>query len=180
MSTWPTCPATKGFMMPIRTVCLDDDALAAMFPAAVEPRPARRTNNRLQVYTDRFGAYMMGSIVQFIQANYSDQLLDDVLTNLHKLACFSCCCLTGVVTANHALRGDRFYCERASLHIQEASFLPYGAQAYHEFTQLGNIPGWGSADFLRYERLKPVLHEEMARRCRVRAGIIQTEKKEGI
>src|SRR5258708_8158841 len=76
MSTWPTCPATKGFMMPIRTVCLDDDALAAMFPAAVEPRPARRTNNRLQVYTYRFRAYLMGTIVQLIQPNDSDQLLD--------------------------------------------------------------------------------------------------------
>jgi hypothetical protein len=157
-------------MRPTRVVCLDDSALQQAM-AFIETAP--EMNQRSYTYMDRFGTYATDSIVRFIQINYSDDLLADALVNLHKMASSSCSCLVSIVTANHSINGDKPNCERAFAHYKEAMLLPYGAAAFNQFTMLGFIPGYGTGDFLRYERLQPILHEEMARRCRLRAGIFR-------
>jgi hypothetical protein len=162
-------------MRPVRTVCLDDEALLQV-SSLPKPRQLRASSERPLIFTDERGTYSVEGIVQFIRANYTDHLLREVLLNLGSgVTSSGCSCIVSIVTAKHPPLGGK-RCERAFAHYKEAMALPFAQIAFSEFTTLGYIQGWGFAESLCCDRLFPVLHDEVARRYRLSRGIVWAKK----
>ncbi len=156
----------------MRSICIDQSAFSEAISKSEETLFARAAKVPDHIYHDDYGTYCVQGIIQFIHTYYSDQVLGAVLADLPKLAIDSCSTLTGIATADHPPRGRGFYCTDMWRHTRIAQQLPFGQKAHDEYLELGKYNRWGSvSEYLRYQRLEPFLHEEMARRCRLRAAV---------
>jgi hypothetical protein len=171
-------------MSPVRSIFFNESELAQYVNeselaqyVALGPKPTKVPNH---IYTDDYGTYCVWAIIQFIQSHYSDALLAHVLADLPKMAIDSCSTLTAIVTAEHSLEGHGFYC-KGRWHALSATAMPFGKRANEEYLDLGKYKGLGGeSEYLRYRRLEPFLHEEMARRCRLRAAVPVEINKESM
>jgi len=84
-----------------------------------------------------------------------------------KLALWSCCCLVGVGTADHALRGAMAPNLWGS-HYERAKRLPLAAAAECAFAKLGFRQKFGFTDTLRRSRIRPIIRAELKRRAFLR------------
>jgi hypothetical protein len=159
----------------MRNICFDDEELRRV-TSLQEPGRARPSSERPFIFTDEHGTYSVEGIIQFIRVNYTDQLLREALVNFNKVTTDGCSCIVSLATARHLPAGEK-RCERAFAHYNEAMALPFAKAAFGELVELGYIQGWGCTESLRHERLAPVLHEEMARRYRLRHGVVRAKKE---
>jgi hypothetical protein len=107
------------------------------------------------------------NIEKFLATAYSDEQLAALLAHAQdgKLSYRSCCCLIGVVTADHALKGEypkvfAGWADGASIHhiFEARNQWEFAPQAESEFARLGRD------DAERRERLIPLIYAEMERR----------------
>lgn len=109
------------------------------------------------------------AIRQFLRTAYSDERLAWLLAHARsgKLAYQSCCCLIGVATSDHQLRGKTDVNEAPAGHYHLARKF-VGAreaeQAYWELGYYGSARSTASNDELRRRRLIPLILSEMRRR----------------
>lgn len=109
------------------------------------------------------------AIRQFLRTAYSDERLAWLLAHARsgKLAYQSCCCLIGVATSDHQLRGKTDVNEAPASHYHMARKF-VGAreaeQAYWEIGYCGGARSTASNDELRRRRLIPLILSEMRRR----------------
>lgn len=114
----------------------------------------------------------------FLATHYSDEKLAALLAHAEdgKLAFYSCCCLVGTATSNHALRGH-------SAILDAIAWLPCGVppfmfpQHYRDAKELNGAEAaenafmmLGESDEERRAALMPLIEKEMKRRERVRNG----------
>ena len=100
--------------------------------------------------------------------NYSDERLAWLLAHARssKLSYFSCCCLIGVATADHALQDEY---DKHGDHIELARGLTFAHEAEDGFNLLGtsglpfDSPDYNN-DSVRRRRLIPMIKAEMKRR----------------
>lgn len=119
------------------------------------------------------------NIVMFLQTAYTDEKLAALLAHAQdgKLAFDTCCCLIGIPTANHALKGARptvwvgWSDGTGSTHHFESRGWQFGRLAEHEFAALGQD------DAERRERIIPLIIAEQERRAALRAN---TEVSEAV
>lgn len=113
----------------------------------------------------------------FIQTQYSDERLAMLLAHARdgKLAYFSCCCLIGIVTTRHPLRGRQQTvgaedgCNQHRItHFQQAYSLPYAEKAHCAYAYYEN-------DIIRRRVLIPIIRAEMWRREKLRQKAESTE-----
>ncbi len=125
------------------------------------------------------------AIRQYLRSAYSDERLAWLLAHARsgKLVYRSCCCLIGVATANHALRGradvnrpaaKHYHLARKFIGAQEAE------QAYWELGYKGAPRQEFSDDDLRRRRLIPMILSEMRRRALLRATSPEESEREGL
>ena len=111
----------------------------------------------------------------FLQSYYTDQ--DLAMAYAHakegKLAFMSCCCLIGIPTADHALKG--WALAGAAPHYWRAKELPGAILAEDAFGCLGSVD-FRNVDVSRRKRLIPMLRAEMRRRERLRQEQEQQEQ----
>lgn len=117
-----------------------------------------------------------GAIRAFLRTEvWTEEKLCALLAHAEdKLTYWSCCCLIGVATANHALR------ERAkeggwmetNSHYFIAKELPFAREAETAFSELGRpqeFPPNGyspeKSDVLRRLRIRPIIRAELRRRA---------------
>jgi hypothetical protein len=111
------------------------------------------------------------AIRQFLRTAYTDERLIWLLAHARseRLAYRSCCCLIGVATANHSLKGKADVNDASAAHYHLARKF-VGAreaeQAYWEFGYIGGSRSCRSSDELRRRRLIPLILSEMRRRFR--------------
>lgn len=113
------------------------------------------------------------NIQKFLAEAYTDEKLAALLAHAQdgKLAYRSCCCLIGIPTANHALRGymPEFKTGRPLpieyQHHLAMRFTEHAAQAEKEFYNLG------STDAELRERLIPLILSEIERRAAEKAQV---------
>ena len=109
------------------------------------------------------------AIRQFLRTGYSDERLAWLLAHARsgKLAYQSCCCLIGVVTADHPLRGKTDVNEASARHYQLARKFVGAREAEQAYWELGYVGGsrfTASSDEIRRRRLIPMILYEMRRR----------------
>lgn len=119
----------------------------------------------------------MKNIRKFLQVNYSDEKLAALLAHAQdgRLSFSSCCCLIGVATADHALRGHWHQqqgmqaCDQP--HYKKAINLDFAFLAESEFKHMtdGDIYDPAS-DEQRRQRIIPIILEEMKRREDLKAA----------
>ncbi len=165
----------------MRSICLHHGALSEAISKSPETLFARAAAKEPDhIYQDYYGTYCVKGIIQFIQTHYSDRTLAEVLADLPKMAIDSCSTLTGIANGDHPPLGRGFYCKNG-FHAWLARQLPFGQKAHDEYLELGLSIRWASvSEYLRYRRLEPFLHEEMAQRLRRRAVDPVELKKERV
>ncbi len=101
----------------------------------------------------------------FMAAQYTDARLVQLLDHCRagKFAFTSCCCFVGVVTADHALRGEEGGYAHEN-HYDIAIELPDAASAEGATYMLGANGNWPGNDGLRMRRLIPMVKAEIRRR----------------
>src|SRR5690349_16077742 len=99
---------------------------------------------------------------------YTDERLTMLLAHAEdgKLSFFSCCCLVGVATAEHPLRGRT--CEWDGHGITFGA-VPMGEEVSMAFNWLATSLDSDNWDAERRAKLIPLIHEEMKRRESIRA-----------
>ena len=99
----------------------------------------------------------------FMQAHYTDERLAQLLAHAQdgKLAYCSCCCLIGIPTANHALRGECDYRNYLG-HDSPHNSLSGDASSAYANIALGE-------DSIRRRILIPMIRAEMKRRAALAA-----------
>jgi hypothetical protein len=113
-----------------------------------------------------------GNIVKFLQTAYTDENLAALLAHAQdgKLSFSSCCCVAGIPSAGHALKGageynhDHIPIHPMALRYPECELAD---AVSHEFMMLGEV-GDGvtpPSDELRRERLMPLILAEQYRRA---------------
>jgi hypothetical protein len=118
------------------------------------------------------------AIRQFLRTAYTDERLVWLLAHArsNQLAYQSCCCLIGVATADHPLRGKTDVNEAAAGHYHLARKF-VGAreteQAYWELGYLGGERSTKSNDEIRRRRLIPLILSEIRRRQRARDAAVR-------
>ena len=122
------------------------------------------------------------AIRAFLQIAYSDEKLAMLLAHAQggKLSYASCCCLIGIPTANHALKGVFGSGE----HLIDGRALPGSAAAERAFSTLfmglATMESTvGARDHARRLRLIPMVKAEMRRRSRLRAQTV-AEREGGL
>lgn len=118
--------------------------------------------------------FVKGVLRSFIREHYTDQKLTEVLAHAQdgKLSYFSCCCFIGVVTADHALKGEARHNNYS--HYLVAQELHGSVQAEFAYAHLSQGAGsYEAKDPLRRKRLIPILRAEMKRREKLRINILQ-------
>ncbi len=108
---------------------------------------------------------------------WTDEKLCQLLAHAEsKLSFNSCCCLIGVATADHALRGAT-HNWRAD-HYHKATNLPLALEAQHAFFHLPNSPlsMQPSDDATRNRILRPIIKAELRRRELARKTNIESEE----
>jgi hypothetical protein len=108
-------------------------------------------------------------ISDFIQKHYTDERLAWLLAHAEsgQLAFVSCCCLIGIATADHALRGLG---ESTGIpHYETATLLKGADAAEGAYCELGidwfdTEADAEAQDALRRKRLIPLVQAEMSRR----------------
>jgi hypothetical protein len=113
------------------------------------------------------------AIRQFLHTAYSDERLAWLLAHARngKLAYQSCCCLIGVATADHALRGKTDVTAPGALHYRLAKIFVGAREAEMAFWELGYAGSSRLAesnDELRRRRVIPMIKAEMRYRERSR------------
>ena len=113
------------------------------------------------------------AIRNFLRTAYTDERLTWLVEHARsgRLVYNSCCCLVGVVTADHTLQGKVPVRELATSHYALAkTFVGASAaeRAYQDMGYVGKtrVP---SADDVRRRRLVPLVKAEIRRRDRTRA-----------
>jgi hypothetical protein len=110
-------------------------------------------------------------------SHFSDERLAALLAHAQdaKLAFYSCCCLVGSATADHALQPRRKYWgerEQREPHYVRALELPGSDEAEWAFGHglLAGARVWNEAarDALRRRRIIPILKAELRRRQHIR------------
>jgi hypothetical protein len=110
------------------------------------------------------------SIRRFLRY-YSDEKLCELLAHAQagKLSYLSCCCLVGVLTADHPLRegGNNW----TSMHYHRALAFSGGKEADRSFVALGIygigfIPSFAEAERIRRRRMISIVRGEMRLRER--------------
>ncbi len=91
-----------------------------------------------------------------------------------KLSMWSCCCLIGVATADHALKCQNHKVGEHWWHYHQAYELPLAKEAELAFLQLGGNRGLCGpqgdpyyADALRRRQIRPIIRAELRRRSRL-------------
>lgn len=125
-------------------------------------------------------------ITNFLRTEYSDSDLAAALAHAQdgKLSYYSCCCLRGIPSANHALRGVINTGEQFGPATEHASHDPalfdlVRSDRYMEadeaYLQLGSPidDDWQAADARRRARLIPLIEAEISRRESERASELQ-------
>ena len=128
------------------------------------------------------------TISNFLRTEYTDADLAAALAHAQdgKLSYYSCCCLRGIPSANHALRGARkeeagFTTEvygpldhakgnDALFDLQLSSKYQQADTAYFNLGDPGFGHSWLAEDALRRSRLIPLIEAEIARRESERAS----------
>lgn len=121
-------------------------------------------------------------ISEFLRTAYTDEKLAALLAHAEdgKLSWHSCCCLRGIPTANHALRG---------MNVEGAAYLPENhgdpivksplyTKADTAYFNLAGPLGWTdtrTADAHRRTKLIPLIKAEMKRREAERSVVHVTE-----
>lgn len=116
------------------------------------------------------------SIRQFLRTAYSDERLAWLLAHARsgRLAYQSCCCLIGVATADHALRGKTDVTAPGALHYRLAKIFVGAREAEMAFWELGYAGSSRLADSndeLRRRRVIPMIKAEMRHRERSRLRV---------
>ena len=118
--------------------------------------------------------------------HYSDEKLTALLAHAQdgKLAFYSCCCLIGSATADHALRPRTIYWRNTAKlepHYAQAQELPGSEEAEWAYGKglLAATRVWSEAerDSLRRRRLIPILKAELRRRQRFRQSLPQESEQ---
>ncbi len=94
---------------------------------------------------------------------WTDEKLCALLAHAESILSFnSCCCLIGVATADHALKGktDSWWAP----HYHLAQDLPLAPDAHHAFCSLPEFPSLPDADVIRNRILRPIIKAELRRR----------------
>lgn len=128
------------------------------------------------------------TLTEFLQSQYSEERLLFLLAHAEsgRLAYVSCCCFIGVVTADHALKGEiADGCKNPAFgkHVIAARKLPGGYMAETAYAQLGEVEfiidadkamsaGLAAPDRDAYRRAKliPLIRAEIERRERERSS----------
>ncbi len=110
-------------------------------------------------------------------SNFSDERLAALLAHAQdgKLAFYSCCCLIGSATADHALRPRTVFWRNSAgkeehyLHAHELAGSEDAEKAYGSGLLAGSV-AWSESkrDAIRRARLIPILKVELRRRERLR------------
>jgi len=116
------------------------------------------------------------AVRSFLRTAYTDERLVWLLTHARrgKLSYRSCCCLVGVATADHPLRGKVPTGELEHSHYGLAKTFLGAHEADLAYYYLGHIgrPGvLSSPDRLRRRRLIPIVRAELRRREWLRAQL---------
>jgi len=113
------------------------------------------------------------AIRNFLRTAYTDERLAWLLAHARsgRLVYNSCCCLVGVVTADHSLQGKVPVKELASSHYALAKTFVGASSAERAYQDLGYIGKTRvpSADEVRRRRLVPLVKAEIWRRERIQA-----------
>ena len=101
---------------------------------------------------------------------YTDERLAMLLAHAEdgKLAFFSCCCLVGVSTAEHSLRGRTENVRDWNDHGATFGDVPMGDEVSKAFNALASSFEFDSWDAERRARLIPLIKAEMSRRESIR------------
>lgn len=114
------------------------------------------------------------AIRNFLRTAYTDERLAWLLAHARsgRLVYNSCCCLVGVVTADHPLQGKVPVRELATSHYALAKTFVGASSAERAYQDLGYIgkARVPSADEVRRRRLVPLVKAEIWRRERARAA----------
>lgn len=109
-------------------------------------------------------------ISEFLRTAYDDEKLAALLAHAEdgKLSHFSCCCLAGIPSANHALRGrylDRRYAATTWEHGAYHPATPEKIAVSMAFNNLASgVYETEERDATRRAKLIPLIHAEMERR----------------
>ena len=109
----------------------------------------------------------MEAIKAFLREQYTDERLAMLQAHIEdgKFVFQSCCCLIGIPTADHALRGEYWVHAQGAEHYSAARHLPGAIEAENEMMWIGG-DGALPTDRQRREALLPLVIEEMERRER--------------
>lgn len=110
----------------------------------------------------------MLAIERFLQTAYTDERLAALLAHAEdgKLSWHSCCCLIGVPTADHALRGS--VAEGTLEEHYQLARARFGLVADRSYMNLSHKDNWIKADAERRAKLIPMIRAEIARRDALR------------
>ena len=108
----------------------------------------------------------------FLQTAYTDERLAMLLAHAEdgKLSFFSCCCVAGIPTAEHALRGRT---DDWSEHGKTYGDIPGGDVVSKAFNNLATSFAFDRWDAERRSALIPLIHAEMQRREFLRAQQVE-------
>jgi hypothetical protein len=120
------------------------------------------------------------AIRQFLRTAYTDERLTWLLAHArsHRLAYQSCCCLVGIATAPHALKGKADVNEASASHYHLARRFVGAREAEQAYWELGYVAGsrsTASSDELRCRRLIPLILCEMMRRRHQARALVTNE-----
>lgn len=121
-------------------------------------------------------------IAGFLQTAYSDEKLAALLAHAEdgKLSWHSCCCLRGIPTANHALRGINAPREAALPYnhgdpVTETDAYIQADRAFMDLAGDTTHVAAEQADALRRAAIIPIIKAEIARRDRERTESVESE-----